>query len=255
MNNNHYEQFAPAIRSFNGDSQASGLHMASEGRLDVFYAPFEWVNAAAKLIIVGITPGPDQAKIALAEARRQLLAGSSNETAIMHAKKAGGFSGDLRANLVAMLDRVGLPRWAHIDSSADLFASESNLLQTASVLPYPVYRDLKRYNGTPPIRRSPLLRSMVMERFVPMLRAIPDAKLIAVGDVPFDTLNWLAQEKILDPARILGCLPHPSGASNERIGYFLGKYSTGMVSKMTNAVKLDQMRKDLHGTLTRTVMA
>lgn len=249
MNTELFTKYSQAIRQFDGMTQARSLHMADEGRLSVFYAPTDWVNVEAKVIIVGITPGPTQAFNLLSEAKRHLLAGADAETALMHAKKIGGFSGALRANLVAMLDRVGFHRWAQISSSAELFRTQSHLVQTASVLPYPVFADGKPYAGKQSLLRSPLLRSMTMEHFVPMAQAIPEARLLAVGDVPFKTLTWLAEQGALDPKRIVGQLPHPSTQSGERIKYFLGHTPAAKLSTKTNAAKLDCMRIHLEQAL------
>ena len=76
------------------------------------YAPFEHIQHSAKVVIVGITPGEQQARNALLEARRQLIAGASQAMALSKAKVFASFSGPMRANLVAMLDHVGLHRWA-----------------------------------------------------------------------------------------------------------------------------------------------
>jgi hypothetical protein len=40
------------------------LFIAEEGRLRVFYAPFDWVNAHAQVIILGLCPGWTQMEIA-----------------------------------------------------------------------------------------------------------------------------------------------------------------------------------------------
>ena len=54
------------------------------------------------------------------------------------------------------------------------------------MLPYTVVVDGdKPYNGTPKLLRSPMLKSLLMERFRPPVQAIPNAKLLALGDVPF----------------------------------------------------------------------
>lgn len=45
---------------------------------------------------------------ALRECRAQLDRGASEEKALMAAKKTAAFSGAMRPNLTAMLDRVGL---------------------------------------------------------------------------------------------------------------------------------------------------
>jgi hypothetical protein len=250
MNTTNFTKYAAAIRNFNGDPLTTSLHMASEGRLSVFYSPTEWVNPQAKIVIIGITPGPTQAANALAEAQRQMRAGASVEDTLKNAKLIGGFSGELRTNLVDMLDHVGIPRWARITSSAELFGHRSDLVQLASVLPYPVFVDGNTpYKGSPKLQRSPLLRSLVLEHFLPSIQANPQARLLAVGDVPFETLKWLAEQGHLDPKRILGNLPHPSGASAERIKYFLGRKPAAQLSAKTNAAKLDQMRHHLLQTL------
>jgi len=256
MNTKHFTHFTPVIRAFNGDVFSPGLHVATEGRITVQYAPFEWVNPDAKLVIVGITPGETQAVNAIVEAKRQLLTGANALQAMIAAKRIGGFSGALRANLVAMLDRVGLPRWAGIGSSIELFGRKADLLQTASVLPYPVFVDgNKRYNGSPPLLRSPMLRSMVLKQFVPIVQALPSAKLLAVGDVSWETLNWLAQQGEIDSKQILGYLPHPSPASQERVNYFLGRKLKADLSKQTDAEKLDRMRQQLEQALTHASAA
>ena len=246
MNTTNFAKYADAVRNFNRDPLASNLHMASEGRLSVYYAPTEWVNPHAKIIIIGITPGPTQAANALAEAQQQMHAGASVEDTLKHAKLVGGFSGDLRTNLVRMLDHVGMPRWMQVSSSADLFGHRSELVQLASVLPYPVFVDGNTpYKGSPKLQRSPLLRSLVIEHFLPSIQANPQAHLLPVGDVPLSTLQWLVEQGHLDSKRILGNLPHPSGASAERINYFLGRKAADQLSAKTNAAKLDQMRTHL----------
>jgi hypothetical protein len=251
-NTNLFARFTSAIRNFDGNVHSPALRVGSEGRLTVQYAPFEWVNPQAKLIIVGITPGETQAIQALEEARRRLLCGADELSTKMAAKRTGGFAGNLRANLVAMLDRVGLPRWAGISSASDLFGARADLLQTASVLPYPVFVNGKRYNGAPTLLRSPMLSSMVLGQFVPVVQALPDAKLLAVGDVPWETLQWLVQEGKVDERRLLGCLPHPSAASQERVNYFLGKKPASQLSAKTNGPKIDMLRQQLEKALTPT---
>lgn len=82
----------------------------SEG-ITVCYAPFEHVQSGARLAIVGITPGSQQALNGLLEVRRQLKVGVDHATALSGAKVFASFSGPMRNNLIAMLDHVGLNRW------------------------------------------------------------------------------------------------------------------------------------------------
>ena len=69
------------------------LLMDTSGSVKVYYAPFEYINPSARIVLVGITPGPTQMANANNEARRFLLAGKSNEDAIQAAKSVGAFSG------------------------------------------------------------------------------------------------------------------------------------------------------------------
>ena len=77
MVNTLFPQHANAIRNFSGDVQSRDLLLAAEGPLAVYYAPFDWVNTQARVVLVGITPGHTQALNALNEAKRQLLSGAT----------------------------------------------------------------------------------------------------------------------------------------------------------------------------------
>ena len=52
-----------------------GRHAAT--RLRVYWAPFDYMNAAARICIVGITPGRNQAQDASVELYHQLTKGAS----------------------------------------------------------------------------------------------------------------------------------------------------------------------------------
>jgi hypothetical protein len=55
------------------------LLLWEDGPLSVYYAPWDWVNTTAKVMLVGITPGAYQATEALREAQACLRAGCSSE--------------------------------------------------------------------------------------------------------------------------------------------------------------------------------
>lgn len=77
-------------------------------RLSCYYAPFEYLNTEAKLILVGITPGGTQMNRALNAARTALGSGTPIATAVRHVKREGSFSGTMRPNIVATLTSVGV---------------------------------------------------------------------------------------------------------------------------------------------------
>ncbi|MEF8747353.1 MAG: hypothetical protein V5B31_05795 [Candidatus Accumulibacter propinquus] len=76
--------------------------------MKIYYAPFEYINPSARIVLVGITPGPTQMVNANNEARRVLLAGKTFSEAIQAAKGVGAFSGEpLRTNLINQLNHWG----------------------------------------------------------------------------------------------------------------------------------------------------
>ncbi len=246
MNYTQFTNFESAIRRYAGDPCDRSLLMASDGPLEVFYSPFEWVNESAKLVLVGITPGRVQAANALAEAKRELTGGADARQALKAAKETGAFSGPMRKNLVAMLDHIGVPSWLGVDSSAALFdGKHAHLLQTASVLQFPVFVNGGNYNGTPDIVGTPLLRQMLLEHFAAMAKTLEGAAFVPLGPVPMKALRWLASTGHINPSRILEGLPHPSPANVERVNYFLGLKERNAVSSKTDPQKLDAARSSL----------
>ncbi|MHB8318949.1 MAG: hypothetical protein ACYDEP_06955 [Acidimicrobiales bacterium] len=102
------------------NAMAPELLLWQQAELSVFYAPWDWVNTLAKVMLVGITPGLHQATEALAEARRSLANGLSPEDALRCADAVGSFSGPMRINLVTMLDGIGLAAALGVESTAQL---------------------------------------------------------------------------------------------------------------------------------------
>jgi hypothetical protein len=71
------------------------LLLWDDGALSVYYAPRDWVNTTAKVMLVGITPGAYQAAEALREAQACLHAGYSSEETLRRADAVGSFSGPM----------------------------------------------------------------------------------------------------------------------------------------------------------------
>jgi hypothetical protein len=248
MNTKLFERFAPVIRSLSASdldgapTLNSKLRLAADGKMEVCYAPFEYINPWARVVIVGITPGRTQMLNALREARQQLDRGVDFKMALIAAKKTGAFSGSMRPNLVGLLDYVGVNSWLGIRTCDDLFGDAANLVQTTSVLRNPVFVDGENYNGTPNMMRHPLLREQLITYFGEDVRALPKSVFVPLGEKVAEALHFLADRGLLDHGRILDGLPHPSGANAERIAYFIGRKSRSALSAKTNADKLDQAR-------------
>lgn len=240
-----YAQYLPSIKNFLGDPCASNLLMAQDGPLAVYYAPFEWVNPDARVVLVGISPGRTQAKNALAEAQRAALEGVAEEEVLRRARTTGAFSGAMRSNLASLLDSVGLHSWLGLPTSNDLFGSRACLLQTSSVLQFPVFLDGENYNGSPDPSKHPLLREMVLQHFGQMCSRLSGAVFLPLGPVPTKVLAWLTTQGALARDRVIEGLPHPSGANAERIKYFLGQKLRSDLSFKTDPDKLDAAKAKL----------
>jgi hypothetical protein len=246
-----FHRFAPVIRSLS-DQELVGapslyekLALEEHGDVRVCYAPFEHVNPAARIVIVGITPGRTQMLNALKELRRQLDHGASDETALKAARATGAFSGSMRPNLTGLLDAVGIQRWLGIRSCTELFESAAHLVQTTSVLRNPVFVGGENYNGTPSMTKHLLLQAQLTTHFAEDVAALPKAVFVPLGDKVAEALHFLADQELIDRARILDGLPHPSGANAERIAYFLGRKARHELSVKTNPAKLEKARASL----------
>lgn len=248
MHKHLIERFDPVIRALS-DTELGGspslnakMRLAQDGDIEVCYAPFEYINPQARVVIVGITPGRTQMLNALREAKKQLQRGTGLVETLIAAKQTAAFSGSMRPNLVNLLDRVGINGMLKIASCDALFGSAAHLVQTTSVLRNPVFVRGENYNGTPNMTRHPLLREQLITHFGEDAKALPHALFVPLGDKVADALHFLADRGLIAKERILDGLPHPSGANAERIAYFLGNKSRSALSKKTNPDKLDQAR-------------
>lgn len=221
------------------------LLLSQSGELTVCYAPFDYIQRSARLVIVGITPGAQQARNALVEARRQLIAGSDHETALRAAKVFASFSGPMRANLVAMLDHVGLNRWLGVASIAEVWGARSDLVHFTSALRYPVYLKGENYSGSPSMTATPVLRELLVRCLGEEVEALPHAVWLSLGPKATEGIDWLVQQGLLPPTRVLMGLPHPSGANAERIAYFLGRKERALLSVKTAPENIDVARARL----------
>jgi hypothetical protein len=196
----------------------------------VSYAPFEHIQRGARVVVVGITPGAQQASNALCEVRRKLLIGADHTTALASAKVFASFSGAMRTNLIAMLDYVGLARWLGLASTASLWKEREGLVYFTSALRYPVFLAGKNYNGQPPMTSTPVLRNLLDSCLREEATALASAVWVPLGPKAGQGVQWLVDRGVLDQSMVLDGLPHPSGANAERIAYFLGRKARAALS-------------------------
>ncbi|WP_179294484.1 hypothetical protein [Mesorhizobium sp. WSM3879] len=191
--------------------------------IEVVYAPFDHVNREADIVIVGIAPGRQQMRNALIEAHRLIQMGGRDDEVMAGAKVFASFSGPMRANLVSLLDGIGIDKVLGLDSTASLWGKASNRVQFTSALRYPVFIDGGNYSGTPAIASTSVLIDQLRQWFFPEMAALSNAIFVPLGPQIGGILERTAEGLGIDRNRILSGLPHPSGANAERIAFFLGR--------------------------------
>lgn len=216
------------------------LKLGKSGALEVYYAPFNYVNKEARVVICGITPGMSQAKIAIQELQRQLNLGVPLNEACKLAKETASFAGVMRTNMVKMLDSVGVNGYLGIESTAELFGESRGMVHYTSALKYPVFKSGKNYSGTPSMVNNQFLRGYLDKFLASEIEQLSDNALyIPLGPKVNEALIYLSNNGVLKDEQILSGLPHPSGANAERIAYFLGQKKKSTLSSKTNSDIID----------------
>lgn len=203
------------------DAREPMLQLWHDNRLSMHFTPFDWVNTAAKVMIVGITPGAYQATEALREVQACLQQGLSTEEALRRADATAAFSGPMRKNLVTMLDGIGLATALGLDSTTRLFDTHHHLAAHVSAIDFPVFRDSENYRGSPAIARHPVLRALVRASLGARIAMVSeDALIISLGTTARDAVSLLAFDGLVDRCRCLLGLPHPSGGNGHRVAQY-----------------------------------
>lgn len=198
------------------------LERSDEKKLAIYYAPVEYFNKDATILIVGITPGFHQMQRAYAAAVHVKDMLSDNEKILHQAKIASSYEGPMRKNLIYMLDELGLPGYLGLSSSAELFGSANHLVHTTGLIPYPVFYKNKNYTGSNPnILKTDMLYKYVVKCFVNDVRYLKNPIIIPLGVTVSNVLSHLANKNILKSKQLLTGFPHPSGANGHRYKQFL----------------------------------
>jgi hypothetical protein len=177
-------------------------------------------------------------------ARAALLAGSSLLEAQRIAKLTGAFSGSvLRTNLVNQMNHWGVQELLGLSDSSDLFDSARELLQTTSLLRYPVFNGNEGYAGNPDMTRHPLLRSLLLDHFVAEVARHPDALFVALGPTVQKVLAGLVSSGVLEDDRVVLGMLHPSPQCTYRLKYLLGDRK-GPTPHATNVTSYDEGRRE-----------
>lgn len=224
------------------DVQHPSLRISTNENFTTQYAPFDYINRDAQIVLLGITPGSFQANAALSRLKTDLIKNVAHTQALKNAKEFASFSGPMRSNLVKMLDAVGVQNLLSIETCASLFESHSELVHFTSALRYPVFHGGKNYSGTPAILSSEYLKDSVNTWLAEETKLLSNALWVPLGKEPTSAIEYLMHKGLVPAKNIILGLPHPSGANAERIAYFLGNKARESLSSKTNPDKLDHLK-------------
>lgn len=187
-------------------------------RIDILFTPFDLVQPSAKLLLIGITPGEQQWRLAVGAARKALEDGGGLNEMLIAASRTGSFAGPMRSNLVSMLDGIGLHRALDIPSTAWMFDGQTDLIDSTSAIMHAVFVDGQNYGGhSPPFDRVPILRDFVERILGEYLRMVPDALIVPLGKAVESAVDLAGASGGIERSRILNGFPHPSGANGGRM--------------------------------------
>jgi hypothetical protein len=191
------------------------LRLFDDGTVSVIYAPIDYVNRAARLVILGITPGWHQAHLAFETSIA--MRATPHEIVGPEVKRRAAFAGSMRRNLIAMLDELSVHELLGITSTAQLFAERSDLLHSSSAFRYPVFTSGKNFSGyNPDPLKHTFLVGMLEELLAPELSSVPNALVVPLGQSVERALEYLTERNVLPSTRWLRGFPHPSGSNGHR---------------------------------------
>ena len=195
-----------------------------ENDIRVYFAPAEYCNEKARVILLGITPGWTQMEIGFRRALSGITRKENIEEICRSIKQEAAFAGSMRRNLCDMLDGLALPNLLGIESSNDLFNKHSDLIHSTSAFRYPVFFRGQNYTGhKPKWFKIPILRHTIENRLSTELSFVPNAVIIPLGKAVDEALTHLSNINKLDPKRCLFGFPHPSGANAHRTEQYQSK--------------------------------
>ena len=120
-----------------------------DGNIEIYYAPFDYINSKAKIVIVGITPGLQQ----MTQSFQVIKDGKS----LKEVKDLSSFKGSMRTTLIKYMDELKINKKLKIKSCESLFDLHSKYLHTTSLVKYPVFDKGRNYSGSNILKKEILL--------------------------------------------------------------------------------------------------
>jgi hypothetical protein len=173
-----------------------------DGNIEIYYAPFDYINSKAKIAIVGITPGLQQ----MTQSFQAIKDGKS----LKEVKDLSSFKGSMRTTLIKYMDELKINKILKIKSCESLFNIDSEHLHTTSLVKYPVFDKGKNYSGANILKKKILLE-FVEENFLKELKILQNNIIIPLGNTVSSTIDYLNTKHRLNLKCFLKGFPHPSG--------------------------------------------
>ena len=178
--------------------------LEKEKNLEIYYAPFDYINPKAKIMIVGITPGFQQ----MLQSFEVINDGKS----LKEVKDLSSFKGSMRTGLIKYLDELEVNKKLKIKSCESLFNKNSKYLHTTSLVKYPVFDQGKNYSGANILKKK-ILIEFIEKNFLKELKTLKKAIIIPLGNTVSSAVEYLNNKYDLKLACFLKGFPHPSGAN------------------------------------------
>jgi hypothetical protein len=226
------------------------LRLAVSGRFETFYAPLDWVNDEAKVIIVGVTPGLQQATKALVTLRCALVSAKPLEEAARTAKDAASFKGTMRTLGARLMDHFRLNAVFGVSTCLDLFGVAKALAHYTSTIRYPIMKDGKNYSGDAGLMDRPLLRKIIEEHLPQELQSLPGAWIVSFGPTAHSVIDAMAARGIVQRERVLGGILHPGGQQWNRYNVQLGFVSEEQARRVPGGVEVLRRSAELRAKVT-----
>ena len=198
--------------------------LEKEKNIEIYYAPFDYINSKAKIVIVGITPGLQQ----MLQSYEVINQGKS----FKEVKDLSSFKGSMRTGLIKYLDELEINTILKIKSCETLFNKNSKYLHTTSLVKYPVFDKGKNYSGTNILKKKMLL-DFIEKNFLKELKILKKTIIIPLGNTVSSTIEYLNNKYDLKLACFLKGFPHPSGA-NARKNIQFKENKTSLIKLLKN---------------------
>ena len=181
---------------------------------------FDYVNPNAEVVIVGITPGNSQLK------------GCRDGMLPKEIKRKYAFVGNLRKNMVRMLDYIGVNTMLGIISCKSLWEKDFDRVEMTSLLKKATYKisgsRKEMFKDTDMIAKSENLRKEFEEGFVKDCEQYNNARLfVACGQGVYDELMKLKERGVITAPVV--AIAHPSGNNGVRVLYYMGQLDSSLV--------------------------